>query len=196
MNSLTNTTERFRDTLNKPYRRLPILTGNVLEDALVYQGMGWKVFPTSRDKTPLIKDWPNAATDDADQIQTWFTRFTQANIGVATGRRSGLYVVDIDKKSDGPEEWERLLYKHGEVPTTTSRTGGGGFHLFFTAPLFELGNSAGRIAPGIDTRGDGGYVVVPPSVHESGDRYEWTQWIQPRHLPELGCRDNPEPLPK
>jgi putative DNA primase/helicase len=181
----TKKPEGIRNKLRKPYKdRPPILTGNVLMDALVYAGMGWKVFPVDRNKRPLIKDWPNAATSDPDQIRAWFTRFARANIGVATGRRSDLFVVDIDKRdAGGPEEWEGLLYHYGETVTMTSRTGGGGFHLFFTAPPCELGNSAGKLALGIDTRGDGGYVVVPPSVHESGDRYEWKLWIKPRHLP-------------
>jgi hypothetical protein len=143
----------------------------------------------------MIKDWPNMATDDPDQIEAWFSRFSNANIGIATGQRSDIYVVDIDKKNGGIEEWDRLLHIHGEVPTATSLTGGGGFHLVFRAPDFELGNSAGKIAPGIDTRGDGGYIVVPPSIHESGETYKWVQWTRLRHLPSwiVEAIQNPSP---
>ena len=178
-----NQPKRLRDTLAKASRRPPRLTGELRDDALVYTSLGWKLIPVGLNKVPLVQDWPNAATDDADQIMDWLTRWPTANLGVVTGQRSGIYVVDIDQRNDGATQWEELLYVHGEVPTATSHTGGGGFHLFYSAPPFELANSTGRLAPGVDTRGDGGYVVLPPSVHASGEPYEWVQWMRPRELP-------------
>jgi len=158
--------------------------------------MGWKLLPVARDKKPLIMDWVNAASDDAEQIMEWFERWPDANLGLATGRRSGVYVVDVDKKNDGPSRWQELLDRHGETSTATSMTGGGGFHLFFEAPPFELPNSTGRLASGIDTRGDGGYVVLPPSVHESGKTYEWSSWVKTRPLPNWISDAVRQPMPK
>ena len=155
-----------------------------MDFALEYAAfLGWKVFPVGADKKPLIKDWPNAATDDQGQIRAWWERWPEAGIGLVCGQRSGVYVVDIDSRHEGTSTWQDLVFKHGEPLTMQSRTGGGGYHLFFRAPSYELGNSAGKLGRGIDTRGDGGYVVLPPSPHQSGATYEWVQWRQPQLLP-------------
>jgi hypothetical protein len=154
-----------------------------LADAALYyaERVGWRIFPV-HGKIPRIKDWPNAASDDPAQITEWWTRWPEACIGLVTGSASGVYVVDVDQRHDGAARWQALEQRHGDVLTMVARTGGGGWHLFFRMPPFELRNSS-RLGPGIDTRGDGGYVVLAPSTHESGRRYEWTQWRRPQHLP-------------
>jgi hypothetical protein len=93
-------------------------------------------------------------------------------VGVATGSRSGLLVVDLDRKKgvDGVASLRRL----GELPETVGvATPSGGFHVYLQYPDFTVGNSVSMIGPGIDIRGEGGYVVMPPSLHENGGRYEW-----------------------
>lgn len=93
-------------------------------------------------------------------------------VGLATGERSGVVVIDLDRKNgvDGLESLRAL----GSIPDTlASRTGSGGLHLYFRWPGFAVKNSAGVLGPGIDVRGDGGYVVLPPSPHRSGGRYFW-----------------------
>ncbi len=169
---------------------VPRLVGETqLAWALEYAAfLRWKVFPVGTDKKPLIKDWPNAATDDQEQIRRWWERWPEAGIGLVCGQRSGVYVVDIDSRHEGTESWQQLVFTHGEPMTLQSRTGGGGYHLFFQAPSFELGNSAGKLGRGIDTRGDGGYVVLPPSPHPSGAAYEWVQWRRPQLLPAGSAR--------
>ena len=147
------------------------------------QRVGWRVFPVRADKTPLVKDWPNVSTTDEAQIREWWGRWPEAGIGLATGRGSGVYVVDVDAGRDGAASWEQLEARHGQRLTMVSSTGGGGWHVFFRTPSVELRNTAGRLAPGIDTRGEGGYVVLPPSPHPSGERYAWSQWRRPQHLP-------------
>lgn len=89
--------------------------------------------------------------------------------GIATGARSGLFVVDID----GPDA-ATVLETFGEIPetfTVESPRQGGGWHLWYRAPSFSVATSAGVLAPGVDVRGDGGFVVAPGSPHKSGGMY-------------------------
>lgn len=142
----------------------------MLEAALEYAARGWHVFPLKpRGKAPLTRDGFKSATTDVDQVQRWWAQWPDANIGIATGA-SGLFVVDVDV-ADGKPGLESLaaLTARGLPPTETVRTGTGGQHLYFRG---EGRSSAGKLAPGIDTRGRGGYVVAPPSVHPNGQRYQ------------------------
>ena len=94
-------------------------------------------------------------------------------------------MVDTDLKNDGPKNWSELQDMHGVVETLTARTGGGGEHWIFLAPSDrQLKNTASVIAPGIDTRAEGGYIVAPPSLHMSGQRYEWDNRTNPTNLPD------------
>ena len=93
------------------------------------------------------------------------------NVGIATG--DGLVVVDVDERHGGGDALHGLERRHGPLPETACvKTGGGGEHYFY-ATAAVIRNSAGVLAPGIDTRGVGGYIVAPPSRHPSGRRYEW-----------------------
>ena len=150
----------------------------MLDAALKYAEMGLAVFPLKPgDKTPLTRHGCKEATTDATQIRKWFNRAPEANIGIATGSISGgLVVVDLDideqKGLDGYEmlvDWER---DNGKLPETVSSiTGRGGYHYYFrTSEIIK--NRAG-VLEGIDVRGEGGYVVAPPSVHSNGNQYEW-----------------------
>ncbi len=141
-------------------------TNTVLEQALfLSEKMGWSVIPVSIDKKPLV-EWKLYQTQKAtrDQIGGWFSN-PEVNLGVVTGKISNLVVVDIDPRHEGTDE------AFEEVQTVKSATGGGGWHYFFK---YEEGiqNQAG-IKPGIDVRGEGGYVIVPPSTHKSGNPYKW-----------------------
>ena len=113
------------------------------------------------------------ATIDVDTITMWWSTWPDANIGIRTGQISGVVVLDIDAKSEGLESWAELQDIHARVDTLTCHTGGGGMHLYFKAPPDELKSTAGQIARGVDTRAEGGYVVAPPSMHISGQRYWW-----------------------
>src|SRR5262245_27002419 len=94
-------------------------------------------------------------------------------IGLATGERSGVFVVDLDQK-DGKNGIGEFMAM-GPVPDTlTSATPTGGAHLYFRRPTdFVVGSNSNRLAPGIDIRGEGGYVVLPPSPHKRGGEYRW-----------------------
>ncbi|HUO59527.1 MAG TPA: phage/plasmid primase, P4 family [Candidatus Acidoferrales bacterium] len=137
---------------------------------------GWRLFPVrERAKVPAISDWPNQASSDEKQLLLWAEQYPRANWGLATGSPSNVFAVD----ADGVEgalwiEQQRELHGDGWTGTRTSETARGR-HLFFRLPKnTAVRNSVGAIAPGIDIRGEGGFVVVPPSTHESGATYQWS----------------------
>ena len=140
----------------------------LLDAALAYASRGWPVFPlTPHDKTPDGKLAPNGyknATTDEATIRQWWTTRPDANIGIATGEASGLVVVDLD----GPEGEEHAA----DLPPTPYVKTGRGYHLYFAHPGEPVKNRA-KIRPGVDLRGDGGYVVAPPSIHPDGTPYAW-----------------------
>jgi len=135
--------------------------------ALRYYDLGFSVIPIREaGKTPLIEEWKpfQATRASKEQIEKWFKQFPKANVGVITGAISGIVVVDIDTT----EKINRPL-----PPTVSSKTGRGGSHLFYKYPGKFVRTRAG-ILPKVDIRAHGGYAVMPPSLHENGNRYEWT----------------------
>jgi hypothetical protein len=105
-------------------------------------------------------------------------KLKDANIALATGKRSGTFVVDIDGAS-AENALTKLEAEHGALPATTESITARGRHLFFTCPDQPvIKNSVSEIAPGIDTRCEGGYVIVPPSVHSSGHIYIWKNGVE------------------
>ncbi len=145
--------------------------------ALYYAERDFSVFPVrSRGKAPLIPKVEGGhgckdATNDLRQVAELWKRYPNANIGMALGRAShDLVVVDIDGKDgqDSIREWNLHIPE-----TVVARTGReGGFHYYFVAPGMGCRND---LFSGIDIKGDGGYVVVPPSVHKSGRHYTWSE---------------------
>jgi putative DNA primase/helicase len=130
---------------------------------------------SSAGKHPRISGGCKAASNDPEVVHHWWSTWPDANIGIATGREAGIFVLDVDEKSGGPASLAELEARHGPLPATLrSTTGGGGFHLYFRYPADgRIPNSTSRVGPGLDVRGDGGYVVAPPSLHKSGRRYQW-----------------------
>jgi hypothetical protein len=157
--------------------------------ALALAFLGVRVFPCLPGaKTPAIFNNLNRATTDPVQITKWWTENPHYNIGIPTGE---LFVVDLDVKgkADGIAEWGRLCQEHGTAATTPLmvKTASGGRHVFYRSPT-GLRSSAGKIGPGIDHRGFGGYVVAAGSVLDDGSRYEWIagdEEIELGFLPEL-----------
>lgn len=152
-------------------RRMPSELGNA---ALALARAGLAVFPCwPRGKTPLTTNGHLDATCDEATICAWWWRWPNANIGVRTGAQSGLIVVDVDG-----EEGERLLAqfeeRFGTLPPTSEAKTGKGRHLYLSPPArcWPIKSSSGA---GLDIRGDGGYVIAPPSVHPNGRRYDWDE---------------------
>lgn len=140
-----------------------------------YLSRGWSIIPIRpRDKRPLIRweDFQHRHPDEAE-ARAWILEWPECGIGIVTGAISGLVVIDVDAGHGGNGSLEQLEREHGRLPTTVEcRTGGGGRHLYFAHPGGLIRNKVG-LAPGVDLRGDGGYVVAPPSLHASGLRYAW-----------------------
>lgn len=136
----------------------------------------WLVFPlVVNKKNPAIPTSFKAASKDANQITEWWGGDQQYNIGIPTGSASGFFVIDIDEKNgvSGSDSLSKLESKYGSLPPTLhSRTGTGGRHIFFKYPHnLEVRNRA-AIFPGVDVRGEGGYIVAAPSIVD-GNAYEW-----------------------
>ena len=113
-----------------------------------------------------------------EQVQRWWRRWPDANVGVVTGAVSGLVVLDVDPRHGGGDSLAVLEGVHGDLPhTVESLTGGGGQHLYFRHPGMVV--PCGSIAPGLDIKGDGGLVVSPPSEHVSGRIYVWESECAP-----------------
>lgn len=138
----------------------------------------WSVFPVRQsDKKPLTPHGCKDAKREIGAIQFWWNKYPDASIGIATGSMSNLIVIDLDldedKGLDGYEELRRWEHDNGEFPETVrSITGRGGSHIFFHYTGSDITNRAG-ILDGIDVRGEGGYIIAPPSVHPNGTEYQW-----------------------
>jgi len=160
----------------------PLDATPVAQAAAKYRERGWSVLPLRHgDKRPLILwDALQQSRADAALIAQWFARWPNANVGVVTGEISNLIVLDVDPKHGGDDSLAELERRFGPLPETVeAHTGGGGRHLYFAHPGGLVPNRVG-LAQGIDLRGDGGYVVAPPSQHPNGQLYAWA----PAHSPE------------
>jgi len=143
-------------------------------EALNLAARGWLVFPVKPGgKTPLTKNGLKDATRDRKKIAQWWRRNPKANIGVQTGSESGIVVLDVDVKNGqkGLQSLAALEERHGCLATLRAHTPTGGLHLFFRSPTQVVRNRAGFL-PGLDVRGQGGYVVAAPS-RVGGVPYRW-----------------------
>ncbi|MEK7315386.1 MAG: phage/plasmid primase, P4 family [Candidatus Eisenbacteria bacterium] len=170
----------------------------LLEAALAYGDQGWAVFPlyhpvgkvcscedpkcSSPGKHPRTVHGLNDASTDPETIRRWWLRWPEANVGIRTGKDSGFVVLDEDPYHGAERAIEVLATIHGPLPSSLeSATGGGGRHFLFAHPGVTIRNRTSLPVPGVDpsgldVRGDGGYIVAPPSLHLSGAEY---QWIRP-----------------
>ena len=156
------------------------MNNTLKEAALQYADMGFAVFPIipprfggkSPGKRPYITEWQRDASTEKEKVSQWWSKYPDANIGIATGKKSGgLVILDFDKKEekgiDATEflrDWER---DHGELPDTWRVISShGGYHYYYRDNASH-GCRAG-LYPGVDIRGDGGYIVAPPSILENG----------------------------
>lgn len=195
----------------------------MLEAALAYAQRGWLVVPlhnptggkcscrkedcSSPGKHPRTEHGLKDGSKDARRIEQWFARWPDANVGILTGKASGLLVLDVDG-DDGKASLKALTAAHAPLPKTlcvkTGRAGSDGkpkgCHYYFRAPAeAAIRNSAGVLGKGLDVRGEGGYVVAPPSQHSSGLQYEWLAPEQPiADLPAwlLAKPSEPRPAPE
>jgi len=174
------------DRAGPPLDQIPVAdspsaaSAKTLRAARAYAASGLLVLPlTPERKVAAIKGWPQRASNDPQKIRGWFGTEPN-NIALLTGRRSGFWVLDIDPRHGGDMALQDLEEKNGPLPrTVTQHTAGGGKHLLFKMPEdgSDIRNSAG-IQPGLDVRGTGGYIVVPPSVVDRRE-YRWADGLGP-----------------
>ena len=155
---------------------------DVIDKALEYRKKGLSVIPingpkmigtqtdeiNNKCKQPLIS-WKEYQTKlpTEEEITSWFTAYPEANIAIVTGKKSGIFVFDLDSK-DAVEYFK----SKGSFPDTPIVKTAKGYHIYMKYPDFNIGCKSNRYL-GIDVKGDGGYVIAPPSVHGSGCQYEW-----------------------
>lgn len=140
-----------------------------------YLDFGWSILPVRPDeKRPYMSNWLQYTKVKAsrDMVDGWFHNLSGAGIGAVTGRISNIVVLDIEQSC--PYSIEELLKKY---PTQmVAKSGGGGYHLYYTYPQNQsrVANRV-RIFDGADLRADGGFIVLPPTMHQSGNRYQWVK---------------------
>ncbi len=164
----------------------------VLDAALAYAAHGWPVHPLygperqvpHPGKQPILNRWQEQASTDPDVIRGWWQRWPDSNVGLVTGPRSGLAVLDVDPRSGGTDSLAELEERAGVLPgTVQSVTGGGGVHLLYRHPGEPIKSRAHSLGPGLDVKADGGQIVAPPSLHPSGRRYAWLGDVWQAPLP-------------
>jgi hypothetical protein len=148
-----------------------------LEAALRYARFDMRVFPIKpRDKVPIVAGGFKAATVSPSQIRAWWMWSPEANIGIATGLASGLLVIDLDGR-EALAAFKRLHEERSNepLPPTPVVVTGRGWHIYLKMACgTPIRCSSGQgDEKGIDVRGEGGYVLAPPSIHPSGHVYTW-----------------------
>ena len=173
----------------------------VLNAALYYAGRGWPVFPCNNLKRPMTAHGFHDATLDEAQIRAWC--WNEALVAVATGKRSGLVVLDIDirERGSGLDSLQMIgINFHPKTPT--AHTTSGGIHCFFAWPGYEVPNSAGKIGLYLDVRGDGGYVVLPPGPGRFWDPHlgldialaPMPEWMTPKEPVQVAPHEPARPV--
>ena len=137
----------------------------------------------SRGKKPITEHGLKDATTNPDTIREQWRKKPDANIGIPMGPQSGMFALDVDGP-EGTASLAKLIEKHGPLPTTLEQRTGKGIHFVFRYPRngATIRNSASKIGPGLDVRGDGGYIIVAPSVHSNGTIYEWLAGQRPSQI--------------
>lgn len=137
----------------------------------------------SPGKHPLLGGGCHTASTDMGVITGWWKRMPWANVAIATGK---IIVLDIDTDKGGADSLKKLEQEHGPLPETpVSLTGGGGEHYLFVPPEGAHYGNRARLGghAGVDIRGEGGYIIAPPSLHLSGQRYLWDVVRHPQSVP-------------
>ena len=151
---------------------------NLTEAAIQLAKDGLAIFPCGKDKKPLTPHGFKDASKNKPTIRNWWTRWSDAAMGVPTGEINDIVVLDVDMDSerglDGEAALQALLTREDAVISTTRtvRTPRGGLHLYFKHPGRPVKNSTSKIGPGLDIKADGGYVIAPPSRNGTGQAYK------------------------
>jgi hypothetical protein len=168
-------------------------TSQLKQQALFYASrLKLKIIPIEpMGKRPFLENWTKKISRDPEQIRTWWSKYPDANIGIATGQSNDIIVLDVDSGNgktgiETLEQWEKEFGSIPETPTVMTPTGG--IHLYFRHPGFRVKNLVGKLAPHIDIRSDGAQVVAPGSIRKEGTY----QWVKGRELGKLEPAELPE----
>jgi len=164
----------FYARLNKPI--IPVY--EVIKNA---QCSCFKKDCTSIGKHPRVKNGSKDATTDLSIIQQWWTKWPDANIGIATGTASHQIVLDIDPRHGGNQSLEHIETIYQKIVANQVKSGGNGWHFYFDIDSNAIFKNRVNLLPGCDIRGEGGYIVAPPSSHVSGMPYEWIDFDDAKH---------------
>jgi len=134
-------------------------------------------------KVPAIWTWAEyqERQPSKEEVNQWFDENPDANIAIVTGAVSGIVTFDLDS-----EHAVEYAEKQGGFPDTVKVKTGKGYHLYMQHPEFEIRNSVNKRLD-IDIRADGGYVVAPPSIHGSGERYDWEEGYSIHEIEPASC---------
>lgn len=177
---------------------------SIIDYALSYAKQGWYVIPLhsivngkctctrkckSPGKHPRFSKWQDKATTDPEIIKQFWIKYPDANIGILTGKKSGLVVIDIDPRNNGDKSLNDLIETYPDfksmLDTYTISTGGNGTHYYYTySSAFKSFKKHG-LGEGIDIKADGGYILAPPSNHKSGGIYQVANDTEAIRLPQM-----------
>jgi putative DNA primase/helicase len=158
------------------------MSDDLLAAALSFASDGLPVFPCEpRGKHPLVKCGFKSATRETEQIRQWWAKWPKANIAIPTGAVSGFVALDIDPGGD--DSLAELTRQYRALPETCEVKTGRGRQLWFESPAVPIGCKTG-FRRGLDSRGDGGYVIVPPSIHANGRRYTFRDSCKLAKMPD------------
>lgn len=156
----------------------------MIDEVKTYLDYGWSILPVKpEEKRPFMTNWLqyNHVKASRETVDNWFTHLTGAGVGLVTGKISNIIVLDVENYCKIP--LEELLKRY---PTQmVSQTGSGGYHLFYQYPqnIPKVSNRVG-IFDGADLRADGGFIVLPPTLHPNGNRYKWVKQGAPGVFPK------------
>lgn len=162
------------------------------ESAFRYaEQLKWLIVPNKpKSKIPILSCWTENAYLLKKSIERQWEKNPRLNVGILTGHRTGICILDVDPDHEGDKTLSDLCKRYGDIPLTpTSVTGTGGKHYVFKLPEgITLKSSAGKLGKGLDIRAEGGQFIAPPSLHPNGKKYQWEECKSPFVL-------SPAPLP-
>ena len=167
----------------------------MIEQALKYASLGLRVFPIREGlKTPAVPKGFHAATSDITIITQWWAENPKYNVAIRTGRQSGIFSLDIDCKN-GKDGFLWLEAQGDMPPTIIQKTPSGGKQFIFKTPDFLITSNSGKLAEGIDIRGEQGYILAPPSYLKETSTYKFSgfyEWVSDQGIGDMEIPNAPQ----
>jgi len=169
------------------YKHCCLVTNEALRTVLRLAKRGLRLIPVKAGEKfpPLLKAWQKHASCELDQVLSWYEKHERCNWGGTTGSTPGCFIVDADGEAGRitVAEWTNLHSDEWFKTTLAVETGNGSQYYAAWPSEVQIHNSAKKIAPGIDIRGENGYGILPPSIHPSGKPYQFLNGVDAPILP-------------